>query len=222
MSDKTSIETTRNATKDPGSIKRVLLHLRQPRDSHATVDVLSLVEKCESRHHRAQFNDVHECRLHRYDVGALRKGGFDMTAVDDLDVVIEQYHRAAADFIKGDPEPYKRLFSQRNDVTLGNPFGPVGRGWKDVAGIMDRAASQYTDGEITRFENIAKYTTPELAYIVEVERFRTKIAGREALSPVALRTTSIFRREDGTWKIVHRHADSITTARPAESVIQIQ
>ena len=145
-----------------------------------------------------------------------------MTAVDDLDVVIEQYHRAAADFIKGNPEPYKQLFSQRNDVTLGNPFGPVGRGWTDVAGILDRAASQYTDGEITRFENIAKYATPELAYIVEVERFRTKIAGREALFPVALRTTSIFRREDGTWKIVHRHADSITTARPAESVIQTQ
>jgi ketosteroid isomerase-like protein len=143
-----------------------------------------------------------------------------MTAVNDLDVVIEQYHRAAAEFIKGDPEPYKLLFSQGNDVTLSNPFGPVGRGWAEVAGIMDRAASQYSDGEITRVENIAKYVTPELAYIVEVERFRTKIAGRGALSPVSLRTTSIFRREDGTWKIVHRHADSITTFRPAESVIE--
>jgi|SRR5687768_4643148 len=143
-----------------------------------------------------------------------------MTAVDDLDVVIDQYHRAAAEFIKGDPEPYKRLFSQRLDVTLGNPFGPVGRGWADVAAIMDRAASHYSDGEITGFENIAKCVTPELAYIVEVERFKTKIAGRETPSSVALRTTSVFRREDGTWKIVHRQADTITSARPAESVIQ--
>ena len=143
-----------------------------------------------------------------------------MTAVDELDVVIEQYHRAAAEFIKGDPEPYKRLFSQRVDVTLGNPFGPVGRGWADVTAVMDRAASHYSDGEIAGFENIAKYVTPELAYIVEVERFKTKIAGRETLSSVALRTTSVFRREDGMWKIVHRQADSITTARPVESVIQ--
>jgi ketosteroid isomerase-like protein len=143
-----------------------------------------------------------------------------MTAGDDLDAVIEEYHRAAAEFIKGDAEPYKRLFSRRDDVTLGNPFGPVGRGWSEIAAIMDRAASLYRAGEIVRFENIAKYSTPELAYIVEVERFRAKIAVREALGSVALRTTSIFRREDGKWKIVHRHADPITSDRPADSVIQ--
>jgi hypothetical protein len=30
----------------------------------------------------------------------------------------------------------------------------------------------------------------------------------------------IFRPEDGVWRVVHRHADPITTAQPAESVIQ--
>jgi ketosteroid isomerase-like protein len=32
--------------------------------------------------------------------------------------------------------------------------------------------------------------------------------------------TSIFRKEDGVWRLVHRHADPITSPRPAESVIQ--
>jgi ketosteroid isomerase-like protein len=85
---------------------------------------------------------------------------------------------------------------------------------------MERAASRYRDGEVVGFENVAKYVTSELAYIVGVERYRAKIGGEEDIAPVALRVTSIFRPEGGTWKIVHRHADSITTARPAESVIQ--
>jgi ketosteroid isomerase-like protein len=55
---------------------------------------------------------------------------------------------------------------------------------------------------------------------VEIERGEAKIGGREEITPWALRVTMIFRPEDGTWKIVHRHADPVTTAQPAESVIQ--
>lgn len=141
----------------------------------------------------------------------------------DFDAVVKQYHLAAAEFVKGNPEPYKRLFSHREDVSIANPFalfGPVSRGWKQVAETMERAASNYRGGEITGFENVAKYVTADLAYVVEVERFKVKVGGSEEIAAVALRTTSIFRPEDGTWKIVHRHADPITSARPAESVIQ--
>jgi ketosteroid isomerase-like protein len=35
-----------------------------------------------------------------------------------------------------------------------------------------------------------------------------------------LRVTMIYRPEDGTWKVVHRHADPISTPRPAETLIQ--
>ena len=143
-----------------------------------------------------------------------------MATVDDFDQALEQYHLVAAEFPKGNAEPYKTVFSHREDVTLANPFGPPARGWDEVAKTLERAASQFRDGEATGFENVAKYITPELAYIVEIERFRTKIAGSEEVSPVALRTTSVLRPEDGTWKVVHRHADPITTPQSAESVIQ--
>jgi len=143
-----------------------------------------------------------------------------MSTVDNLDHVIEQYHRALGEFMKGEYEPAKRLFSEREDVTLGNPFGPFARGLTQVVETMKRAASNYRDGEASGFDAISKYVTSDLAYIVEVERLKSKVGGREDISQVNLRVTSIFRREDGHWRLVHRHADPVTTVQPAESVLQ--
>ena len=143
-----------------------------------------------------------------------------MAALDDLDEVIEQSHLALGEIVKGNPEPLKMVYSHQEDVSLANPFGPPVRGWEQAAATIERAASNYKDGEIVGFENVANYVTPELAYIVEVERYKAKVGGGEEFAPISLRVTSIFRREDGVWKIVHRHADPITTAQPAESVIQ--
>jgi ketosteroid isomerase-like protein len=143
-----------------------------------------------------------------------------MATADDFDEVLEQYHLALDEIVKGSPDGYKRVYSHQDDVTLANPFGPPARGWDEVAKTLERAASQFMDGEATGFENVAKYITPELAYTVEIERSQTKVEGREDVTPIALRVTTIFRPEDGAWKVVHRHADPITTAQPAESVIQ--
>lgn len=144
----------------------------------------------------------------------------DVTAMEDFDAAIEQYHLAAADFIKGNPEPYKALFSQGDDVTVANPFFPVARGWENVADRMERASSRWSEGEVVGFENVAKYATSDLGYIVEIERFMAKVGGSEEAAPVALRTTSILRREDSGWKILHRHADPITTEQSTESVLR--
>lgn len=84
---------------------------------------------------------------------------------------------------------------------------------------MERAAIHYRDGEATGFERIAEYATEDLGYIIEIERFRSKVGGGDELVPLALRVTTIFRREDGGWRIVLRHADPITSARPPESIV---
>jgi ketosteroid isomerase-like protein len=142
-----------------------------------------------------------------------------VATTEDLDELIERSHVALGEFVKGDPEPLKSLFSNRDDVSLANPLFPARRGWQQAAEAMERAASNYTGGKAIDFETIAKYVTPELAYILEVERYEVKIGGRDDVSPVALRVTSIFRPEDGVWKIMHRHADPITTERSAASLL---
>ena len=143
-----------------------------------------------------------------------------MAAVDDVDKLNEQYHLASDEFLKGNPEPVKKLWSRREDVSLANPYGPPVRGWEQVAGTMEHASSLRSDGEFVGFEVVAKYVTPELAYVVQIERAEAKVGGREEITQYALRTTMVFRPEDGEWKVVHRHADPITTPQPAESVIQ--
>jgi ketosteroid isomerase-like protein len=137
----------------------------------------------------------------------------------DLETAIQQSHEAVAGIFRGDAEPAKVLFSDRDDITLGNPFGPYARGRGQVEETLDRAASNYRDGELTGAELMASYVGGELACVVEVERGRAKVGGGTEILPLALRVTSLFRRESGAWKLVHRHADPITTLRPAASVV---
>jgi ketosteroid isomerase-like protein len=144
-----------------------------------------------------------------------------MAGVDDFDEVVEQYHLALNEFLKANPEPLKSFFSHRDDVTLANPLvGLPARGWERVAATLEHASSQFRDGENVGFETAAKSVTPELAYVLLIERDKVKVGRSEDTAPSALRVTMIFRPEDGTWKVVHRHADPITTPQSAESVIQ--
>ena len=137
-------------------------------------------------------------------------------ALDDL---IAEYHATLDHFMGGDSGPVKKLFSRRPDVTLANPFGPTAQGWNAVERAADSAAPHYKDGRATHFETLAKLVTAELAYLHEVEHFESKVGGRDEMVAFALRVTTVFRREEGVWRVVHRHADPITTTRPPESVL---
>ena len=133
---------------------------------------------------------------------------------------LEEYHRAGLEITNGNPDVYKTHYSHATDATLANPFGPPARGRTEISATLDRAAKKYRDGEAVGFENVSTVVTSDLAYTVEIERYRARVGGAVDLTPVAIRVTTVFRREDNAWKVVHRHADPITTTRPAESVVQ--
>jgi ketosteroid isomerase-like protein len=132
----------------------------------------------------------------------------------DRGSVIGLYHKALNPFACGNAQPIKPLWSLRDDVTLANPFGPAVVGWKKVSEAMDFASSRFKDGELTSVNTIAKYETPELVTILEIENWKAKIGGRQEVSSMVLRVTSTFRYEDGEWKLVHRHADPINSFNP--------
>ena len=119
------------------------------------------------------------------------------------------------------------FFSDRDDVTLANPLEPPRRGPVDVREAAKQAAANFRDGGALRFDDVSstfnevsRYETPDLGYVFQVEHHEGRPLGRAETVVIALRATLVFRREGGTWKIVHRHADPITTSRPISTAVQ--
>ena len=144
----------------------------------------------------------------------------------ELNDTIEAFREALRVYVKGDGEPALSFFSTRDDVTLANPLGPPLRGPAAVrTGTIDGAAYFKEGGQLqfaevsSRFEEVSRYAVSELGYVVQLERHEGRLVGG-AETVIALRVTLIFRREEDRWRIVHRHADPITTARPITTTIQ--
>lgn len=122
--------------------------------------------------------------------------------------------------MKGNPDGFKALYSRREDITLGNPFGGFARGWDQVAEQLQRASSYYRDGEATGFESVTRAVGSELAYTVELERAKAKVADSSDVREFAVRVTSIYRNEEDGWRLIHRHADPRVSRQTAESVLE--
>ena len=104
----------------------------------------------------------------------------------------------------GDVEPRLALWSRTDPVTL---FGArdSGIGWNDLSAIFHNVASWFSDSTEYDFELVAAGASDDLAYTVGYEHNRVKVAGEPRT--YTLRVTHVYRREDGHWRIVHRHGD---------------
>jgi ketosteroid isomerase-like protein len=147
---------------------------------------------------------------------------FNATSADTFDSAVEAFRsQALPAFLRGDHTTNAAHFSHEDDVTLANPLGPPVRGWAAVNQVVAMAAAQVTDGSLRELEEVSRYSTDDLGYVVQIERAQAKLGGADEISPISLRVTMIFRREDEGWKVVHRHADPITGPRPVTSVAQL-
>jgi len=112
----------------------------------------------------------------------------------------------------GDPEPRLALWTRNDPVTVFGA-GMSGVGWAEVETVFKTVASWFTDSESFEFEVIAAGASGDLAYTVGYERNRVKVDGVPTSYP--LRVTHVYRRENGQWRIVHRHGDRPPAGRAA-------
>jgi ketosteroid isomerase-like protein len=106
----------------------------------------------------------------------------------------------------GDPAAFLEQLSTHDPVTLFPASQPPQIGWEAVSRAIRKVASVYSGSSDVEFEVLASEVCGDLAFVVGFERAASSVEGT-AREELVLRVTQVYRREDGDWKLVHRHAD---------------
>ncbi len=131
-----------------------------------------------------------------------------MSELDDfLTTTLARQIEAEKALHNGDPTQRMQMWSPQDPVTL---FGAATSksGWDEVSQVFRWLGSRFSDCTAYRFELVAAGVSSDLAYTVGYEHTSVSMDG-VPVEPYTLRVTHVYRRENGEWKIVHRHADPV-------------
>jgi ketosteroid isomerase-like protein len=98
-------------------------------------------------------------------------------------------------------------------------WGAYERGWAEVGPRYDWAAARFKpSGASLTVEYLASGVSVDLAYTVAIERAESLVVGQDKPRLHELRVTHLFRKEDGEWKLIHRHADPLMAKTAPDAV----
>ena len=125
----------------------------------------------------------------------------------------EDFHRdflprfieAQRAFHNGDPEPNIALWSTTDPVTLFAVRGMCESGVDALSATFRRVAAWFSDLIEYEWVPLASDTSGDMAYTVSLERYTATVVGGPETT--VYRSSHVFRRENGRWLAVHRHAD---------------
>lgn len=138
-----------------------------------------------------------------------------MTEVEDfLAEMLPRQLDAEYALCRGDAGSRARTWSQRDPVTLFGGAVPLRRGWEAVNGTFRWLADRFSELHDYDFELVAAGASGDLAYTVGFEH-KTVVVDAQPPVTYTLRVTHVYRREDGEWRIVHRHGDRPPVDRQA-------
>jgi ketosteroid isomerase-like protein len=111
----------------------------------------------------------------------------------------------------GDLGPRLALWSRNDPLTL---FGAwlSASGWAEIEQVFLRLAETFRGSRRIEYEVIAADCSGDLGYVVALEHSSVELP--EGPRDYTLRVTTVLRREDGDWKVVHRHGDELAVTAP--------
>ena len=117
---------------------------------------------------------------------------------------IPRYIEADRALHNGDIGLRMSMWSRSDPVTL---FGAwfSATGWDGVSSVFRKLGDAMGNCESFEVELIAADASADLAYTVAYEHTTATVNGERRT--YTLRVTQIYRREEGEWKVVHRHGD---------------
>lgn len=136
-----------------------------------------------------------------------------MTGAGQIDAsvtaAIARLHAAMAKVANGDVSAIKALYSHSPDATSFYGWGGYEKGWDGVSKRWDWAGQQFKGGSV-RYETITTVVSGDIFYTTDIETYENqRMAGVDGLTGWTNRVTHIFRRENGEWRLLHRHGNRL-------------
>lgn len=112
----------------------------------------------------------------------------------------------------GDAEPRLAIWSSREPVSvLGAWRSAIGQ--EEVRNLFRTLAGTFSDCTSHIYEIVAADVIGDIAFTAGYERTEAAVNGERRR--YVLRVTQIYRREDGEWKVAHRHGDTAESTTEA-------
>ena len=137
-----------------------------------------------------------------------------MSDPNDFTAFLDQRRQVAKAYVNGDTGPLGEIATQANPATFFPPHGGHEDGAGHVTAVNARGARSFTAGSETTLEILHSDASGELAYWTGLQHATVRFVGKDEPVEMHLRITEVFRREDGDWKMIHRHADPLAEAKP--------
>jgi ketosteroid isomerase-like protein len=118
----------------------------------------------------------------------------------------DDFYSALNAMFKGNVEPMNAVWSHADDVTYMGPDGKFTVGWDQVLTDWQSQAATKLGGQV-QSEQIHVTVGQDLATVECREVGENIVDGKP--TPVALRATNVFRKENGQWKMIGHHTDKL-------------
>ncbi len=115
--------------------------------------------------------------------------------------------QAAKAYVCGDGGKLDTLVPHEGSASFHSPRGDTVVGAKDVASRYLADAKSFQSDGTTRLEVIQRGHDGDLGFWTGFQIAKVRFGGAQQEIEMRIRVTELFRRVDGEWRLIHRHAD---------------